>query len=86
MALKQPEKELTFKDICDELVELQNSKGQGYKNSPMNILPPEYWLSQIVIKAMRAEQSTNVDKTIEELKDNIVYSVLMILRLKGIHV
>jgi hypothetical protein len=80
MALQKPP---TFEEICKELIALQEGKGKGYINSPFNILPKEYWLSQIAVKAVRAGQSTSEEKMIDELRDTAVYSILMMMKLRG---
>jgi hypothetical protein len=77
-------KEHTFESLCAEIVKLHKNKNGQYRNSPMNILPASYWLNQIAIKAIRAEQATSDEKVIEELTDTAVYALMTILRIRGI--
>jgi hypothetical protein len=80
---KTEQREPTFQDICNELLALKSVRTGKYKNSPINILPIQYWLSQIVVKAVRAEQCTTEDLSEEELMDVAVYSLLAILKKRG---
>lgn len=75
-----------FGRLLNEIRKLHETRNATYRNSPMNILPESYFLNQIVIKAMRAEQSIDSSKCEEELMDNIVYSMLVILRKRGVTV
>jgi hypothetical protein len=79
----QPTTEEAMRAIFDEIIELKLARNGGYTDSPINILPDRYWLAQIVIKAMRAEQSTTKDKCNEELDDLIAYAVLEKLKMAG---
>jgi hypothetical protein len=75
-----------FEYLLGQIKQLRANKKDEYRNSPINILPPEYFLAQIVIKSMRAEQCIDDKKCIEELMDSIIYSMLVILRKKGVTV
>jgi hypothetical protein len=79
-------REQTFQDMCDEIVALQSGKAEKYKDSPFNILPKQYWLSQVAVKAVRAEQCLTDDMAEEELLDVAVYSLLTILKLRGMKI
>jgi hypothetical protein len=72
-----------FNGIVKEITRLGETKNAKYKDSPINILPTSYWLNQIVIKALRAEQSTNEANAEEELTDVIVYSIRTLIKIRG---
>lgn len=72
-----------FKGIINEIVAVAERKNGKYKESPINILPTSYWLNQIVIKALRAEQSEAESDTEEELVDTIVYSIRTLIKIRG---
>jgi hypothetical protein len=76
--------DVTFKSICDMLVEMQQGKQTGYRVSPINELPLDVWLAQVQIKATRAKYATSEDKLLDELRDTAVYSILAMLKIKGI--
>ena len=67
--------------VIAELDELLEYKNEGYKDSVISRLPVEDWLSQIVIKAHRAQMSKNKEKLREELLDCANYCILTINKL-----
>lgn len=72
--------ELDLKDPFEEqlsrIAALHRERNSQYMTSPLDILPVEMWLNQIAIKGMRACQAIHTVKIVDELKDNIVYSVM----------
>lgn len=72
--------------MVSDIIELKMKRNSGYTDSPLNILPDRYWLAQIVIKAVRAEQSNTPKKMEDELDDLIVYALLEKLKLHGLSI
>lgn len=84
---EQPERPKTaddeLREMVDSLLKLKLTKNSKYTDSPINILPDKYWLAQIVIKAMRAEQCKDASERVAELDDVIVYCLLEKLKTAG---
>lgn len=66
----------TFEAKLIRIAELHRERNSQYITSPLEILPVEMWLSQIAIKGMRAYQAIHTGKVIDELNDNVVYSIM----------
>lgn len=70
-----------FKNLCDEIAQLQADKQSGYLMSPIDELPIEVWLAQVQIKATRAKYAATRDKRYDELRDTAVYALLCMLKM-----
>jgi hypothetical protein len=66
----------TFEQQLIRIAQLHRERNSQYMTSPLEILPVEMWLSQIAIKGMRAYQAIHTGKIVDELNDNIVYSIM----------
>lgn len=72
---------LSLRTLCEQIVEIQEKKQDGYSTSPIDELPLPVWLAQVQIKATRAKYATSVEKMRDELIDTAVYALLCILKL-----
>ena len=58
-----------------------NSKGGKYKKEPVEFLPISKIITQVMIKAVRADEAISVEKQKDELKDVAVYAIKALQRL-----
>ena len=71
-----------FEQQLISIARLHRERNSQYLTSPLEILPIEMWLSQIAIKGMRAYQAIHTGKIVDELNDNIVYSIMTLVQIK----
>lgn len=68
----------TIKTIIERISTTLTNKGGEYKDSVISILPRADWLSQIVIKANRAQRALSDEKLKDELLDTACYCILLL--------
>lgn len=68
----------SIKGIIDRISNTLTSKGGEYKDSVISVLPRADWLSQIVIKANRAQRAVSDEKLKDELLDTACYCILLL--------
>ena len=59
-----------------------HERREGYNVNTIDLLEIDDWLSQIVIKAHRAQLATNNEKLKDELLDTANYCVLLLARIR----
>ena len=69
-------------EIIDRISKTLTGKGGEYKESVISILPRADWLSQIVIKANRAQRAVSDEKLKDELLDTACYCILLLDKLE----
>lgn len=79
---KKSEKE-SFVFILKRIRDFIDAKGGVYKKDPMYRIPLQDALSQLKIKAIRAQLVTNKDKLMDEITDCIIYGILIAERLNN---
>lgn len=67
-----------IKMIVDRISTTLTGKGGEYKESVISVLPRADWLSQIVIKANRAQRAVSDEKLKDELLDTACYCILLL--------
>ena len=72
----------SIKAIIDRISNTLTSKGGEYKDSVISVLPRADWLSQIVIKANRAQRAVSDEKLKDELLDTACYCILLLDKLE----
>ena len=74
-----------FTDIFNQIKSIINSKNTQYTTDPIDLLAIEDLLTQIKIKAIRAQLTNEENKTklLDELIDVIVYSMLTMKKIKS---
>lgn len=65
-------------EIIDKIASTLTRKGSLYTESVISVLPRNDWLSQIVIKANRAQRALDDDKLKDELLDTACYCILLL--------
>jgi hypothetical protein len=68
----------SIKAIIDRISNTLIGKGGEYKESVISVLPRGDWLSQIVIKANRAQRAVSDEKLKDELLDTACYCILLL--------
>ena len=71
-----------IKAIIDRISNTLTNKGGEYKESVISVLPRGDWLSQIVIKANRAQRANSDEKLKDELLDTACYCILLLDKLE----
>ena len=72
----------SIKAIIDRISQTLTGKGGEYKESVISVLPRGDWLSQIVIKANRAQRAVSDEKLKDELLDTACYCILLLDKLE----
>lgn len=67
-----------IKEIINRISTTLTGKGGEYKESVISVLPRADWLSQIVIKANRAQRAVSDEKLKDELLDTACYCILLL--------
>ena len=68
----------SIKAIIERISNTLTGKGGEYKESVISVLPRGDWLSQIVIKANRAQRAVSDEKLKDELLDTACYCILLL--------
>lgn len=68
----------SIKAIIERISSTLIGKGGEYKESVISVLPRNDWLSQIVIKANRAQRAVSDEKLKDELLDTACYCILLL--------
>lgn len=68
----------SIKAIIVRISNTLSGKGGEYKESVISVLPRGDWLSQIVIKANRAQRAVSDEKLKDELLDTACYCILLL--------
>lgn len=68
----------SIKAIIERISTTLTGKGGEYKESVISVLPRGDWLSQIVIKANRAQRAVSDEKLKDELLDTACYCILLL--------
>ena len=71
-----------IKVIIERISQTLTGKGGEYKESVISVLPRSDWLSQIVIKANRAQRAVSDEKLKDELLDTACYCILLLDKLE----
>lgn len=71
--------------IIDRISKTLLGKGGEYKESVISVLPRNDWLSQIVIKANRAQRAVSDEKLKDELLDTACYCILLLDKIEREH-
>lgn len=66
-----------IQEIIDRISKTLIGKGGEYRESVISVLPRADWLSQIVIKANRAQRAVSDEKLKDELLDTACYCILL---------
>lgn len=69
-------------DIINHISNTLSVKGEEYQESVISLLPRGDWLSQIVIKAHRAQRAVSDEKLRDELLDTACYCILLLDKLE----
>lgn len=72
----------SIKVIIERITNTLTGKGGEYKESVISVLPRSDWLSQIVIKANRAQRAVSDEKLKDELLDTACYCILLLDKLE----
>lgn len=67
-----------IKGILERISLNLTNKGGEYRDSVISVLPRGDWLSQIVIKANRAQRAVTDEKLCDELLDTACYCILLL--------
>ena len=67
-----------FEAEVAKIVLLHRERNAQYRKSPLEILPIPKWLTQVTIKACRAEEALNRKKLEDELRDTAVYAIMVL--------
>lgn len=67
-----------IKEIINRISTTLTGKSGEYKESVISVLPRADWLSQIVIKANRAQRAVSDEKLKDELLDTACYCILLL--------
>lgn len=72
----------SFEPLFDAIKNVLNNKNNQYSIDPISILSLDDLLTQIKIKAVRAELAITSEKRTDELMDIIVYALLTLNKVK----
>jgi len=73
-----------MKKLVMELLELKEKKGELYDIEPVDLLSEDELLSIIHMKFFRIRHGLSLRKCIDDLKDMIIYSLILLERWYGI--